>query len=46
MASLKDLRTKFPLNQLKAGADMENPETVDIALKKFEKLVEELEALL
>lgn len=44
---LKGGSSKFPLDLLRdAGVDMEKPEAVDTALKKFEQLVEELEKLL
>lgn len=43
---LHDGGQHYPLEQLKsAGADMENPQTVDIALQKFDSLVKELKKL-
>ena len=44
---LKGGSSKFPLDLLRgAGVDMEKPEAVDAALRKFEELVVELEGLL
>jgi len=44
---LKGGCSKFPLDLLRgAGVDMEKPEAVDAALRKFEELVVELEGLL
>lgn len=43
---LKDGGNNYPLDQLRnAGADMENPESIDIGLRKFAKLVDQLETL-
>ena len=44
---LKGGGSKFPLDLLRdAGVDLESPEPVDTALKKFESLVKELDSLL
>ncbi|MGE5609892.1 MAG: M3 family metallopeptidase, partial [Bacillota bacterium] len=44
---LKGGSSKFPLELLRdAGVDMEKPEAVDTALRKFEQLVDELEKLM
>ena len=47
LSFLKGGCSKYPLDLLRdAGVDMETPEPVDTALKRFEELVDELDSLL
>ena len=47
LSFLKGGCSKYPLDLLRdAGVDMETPEPVDTALKRFAELVDELDSLL